>query len=152
MPPKNVIGTLHQQAAEVDVPSLGDTELRISLSGLTPFRPQAEIATHIATSLETFFASQGQDIGQRRELANPIDLEKRLCLAIFRLNQLLERVMVLFDLHRHACDLLTRRGTLPIQTQLNCPNSRTRLRQTSDAYDSSTKTNQATHKWSVIRN
>ena len=38
MPPKNVIGTLHQQAAEVDVPSLGDTELKISLSGLTPFR------------------------------------------------------------------------------------------------------------------
>jgi len=74
MPPKNVIGTLHQQAAEVDVPSLGDTELRISLSGLTPFRPQAEIATHIATSLETFFASQCQDIGQRRELAHPIDL------------------------------------------------------------------------------
>src|ERR1700733_9599232 len=116
MPPKNVIGTLHQQAAEVDVPSLGDTELGVSLSGLTPFRPQAEIATHIATSLETFFASQGQDIGQRRELANPIDLEKRLCLAIFRLNQLLDRAMVLFDLHRPVCDLLEHRSERPSKT------------------------------------
>jgi hypothetical protein len=50
--PEDVIGTLHQQAAEVDVACFGDTELRLSLSGLTSFRPQAEIATHIATSLE----------------------------------------------------------------------------------------------------
>ena len=53
-----MIGTLHQQAAEVDVACFSDTELRLSLSGLTSFRPQAEIATHIATSLETFFVSQ----------------------------------------------------------------------------------------------
>ena len=59
MPPKNVIGTLHQQAAEVDVPSLGDAELRVSLSGLTPFRPQAEIATYIATSLENVLCFPG---------------------------------------------------------------------------------------------
>ena len=79
MPPQDVIGALHQQATEVDVASLGDTELRISLSGLAAFRPQTEIATHIATSLETFFASQSQDIRQCRELAYSIDLEERLC-------------------------------------------------------------------------
>src|ERR1700742_904562 len=106
MPPKNVIGTLHQQAAKVDVPRLGDAELRISLSGLTPFRPQAEIATYIATSLETFFVSQGQDIRQRRELAHSIHLEERLGFRIFLLSQLLDRLVVLFDLHRHVCDLM----------------------------------------------
>ena len=95
MPPQDVIGTLHQKAAEVDVASLGNTELRVSLSGLTPFRSQAEIATHIATSLETFFASQSQDIGQRREMAHSIDLEERLCFAIFRLSQLLDCPVVL---------------------------------------------------------
>src|SRR5277367_7101238 len=105
MPPEDVIGTLHQQAAEVDVASLGNTELRVSLSGLTPFRSQAEIATHIATSLETFFASQSQDIRQRRQLPYSIDLEERLGLRIFLLGQLLDRPVVLLDLHRHIGDL-----------------------------------------------
>ncbi|MGA7314807.1 MAG: hypothetical protein WBX22_12630 [Silvibacterium sp.] len=101
-----VFWTLHQQAAEVDVASLGDTELWIALSGLTPFRPQAEIATHIPTSLETFFASQSQDIRSRRKLAHSINLEERLCFGIFRLDQLLDRPIVLFDLHRHIGNLM----------------------------------------------
>jgi hypothetical protein len=113
MPPEDVIGTLHQQTAEVDIAGLGDTELRVSFSGLTPFRPQAEIATHIATSLETFFASQSQDIGQRREMAHSIDLEKRLCLAIFRLDQLLDGPVVLFDLRRHIGNLMEHRCERP---------------------------------------
>ena len=94
MSPKHVIGALHQQATEVDVARLGDAELRISLSGLAAFRPQAEIAAHIATSLETFFASQSQDIRQCRELAYSIDLEERLCFRIFLLRQLLDRPVV----------------------------------------------------------
>ena len=95
MSPEHVIGTLHQQATEVDIARLGDAELRISLSGLVAFRPQAEIAAHIATSLETFFASQSQDIRQCRELAYSIDLEERLCFRIFLLRQLLDRPVVL---------------------------------------------------------
>jgi hypothetical protein len=67
--------------AEVDVASLGDTELRVLLSGLTAFRPQAEIATHIATSLETFFAPQSQDICQCRELAYSVDQWKSVIFA-----------------------------------------------------------------------
>ena len=59
MPPEDVIGTLHQQLSQIAVSSFGDTELRISLSGLTPFRPQAEIATHIATSLENVLCFPG---------------------------------------------------------------------------------------------
>jgi hypothetical protein len=70
--------------AEVDVASLGDTELRVSLSGLTAFRPQAEIATHIATSLETVFAPQSQDICQCRELAYSVDQWKSVILPLSR--------------------------------------------------------------------
>ena len=103
---EDVIGTLHQQAAEVDVASLGNTELRVSLSGLTPFRPQAEIATHIATSLETFFASQSQDIGQCRELTYSIDFKERLGFRVFLLSQLFDRPVVLLDLRRHIGDLM----------------------------------------------
>jgi hypothetical protein len=39
-----MVGTLDQQAAEIDVASLGDAELRVSLAGLAAPWPQAEVA------------------------------------------------------------------------------------------------------------
>ena len=56
---------------------LGDAELRVAVPGLAASRPQAEVAADIATPLEAFLAAKRQDIGQRRELADAVDLEQR---------------------------------------------------------------------------
>ena len=75
---ENMVGALAQQRTQVDVASLGDAELWVAVAGLAAFRTQAEITTHIATSLEALLAAQRQYVGQRRELSNAVDLEQRL--------------------------------------------------------------------------
>src|ERR1700733_10911200 len=75
---ENMVGALDQQRTQVDVASLGDAELWVAVAGLAAFRTQAEITTHIATSLEALLAAQRQYVGQRRELSNAVDLEQRL--------------------------------------------------------------------------
>ena len=54
---ENMVGALDQQGTQVDVASLGDTELRIAVARLAASRPQAEITAHIATSLEAFLVT-----------------------------------------------------------------------------------------------
>jgi hypothetical protein len=54
---QDVTGTLDQQASEVDVASLGDAKLWITITGLTASRSQTEIAAYIATLLETLLAA-----------------------------------------------------------------------------------------------
>src|SRR5258708_6947822 len=100
-----MVGALDQQRTQVDVASLGDAELRVAVARLAASRPQAEITAHIATSLEAFLAAQRQDIGQRRELADPIYLDQRLCLRILRLRESFYGAVVLLDLQRHCSDL-----------------------------------------------
>src|ERR1039458_8102324 len=97
-----MVGALDQQRPEVDVAGLGDAELRVAVPGLAASRPQAEIAAHIPASLEAFLASQRQNIGQRRELADAVDLEQLLRLRILRLRKPLAGAVVLLDLHRHS--------------------------------------------------
>ncbi len=77
-----MVGALNQERSEVDVSSLGNTKLRVAVPGLAASRPQAEVTAHIATSLETFFASQSQHIRQRSELADAVDLKQRLRLRL----------------------------------------------------------------------
>lgn len=57
---KDVIGTLDQEASEVSIAVLGNTKLRIVVSGLTAFRLQSEITTHISALLELLLASHGE--------------------------------------------------------------------------------------------
>jgi hypothetical protein len=52
-----MVGTLDQQASEVDVASLGDAELWVSFAGLAASLPQAETAAHVTTSPEAFLAA-----------------------------------------------------------------------------------------------
>src|SRR5260370_4828666 len=104
-----MVGTLDQQAAEIDVASLGDAELRVSLAGLAASWPQAEVAADIATSLEACLASQRQDVSQSRDLPDTVDLDQRLCLWILRLSELLDQSVVVLDLLRHLRDLLEHR-------------------------------------------
>jgi hypothetical protein len=49
-----MVGTLDQQTSEIDVAGLCDAELRVSISGLTASRSQAEVTTYISTSLKAF--------------------------------------------------------------------------------------------------
>src|ERR1019366_10018054 len=105
MRPENMVGALDQQTTQIDVAGLGDAELRVAVPGLTASRPQAEITAHIATSLEAFLTAQRQDIGQRRELTDTVNLNQRLRLRILRLHESLDSAIVLLDLHRHRSDL-----------------------------------------------
>ena len=84
MRPEDMIGALDQQRPEVEIASLGDAELRVSIPGLAAFWPQAEVAADIATSLEAFLVAQRQDVSQGRELPDTVDLDQRLCLWILR--------------------------------------------------------------------
>jgi hypothetical protein len=75
---EHMVGTLDQQSTQVDVASLGDAELRVAIPGLTASWPQTEVAADIATSLEAFLAAQRQNVGQRRELTDAVDLNSEL--------------------------------------------------------------------------
>ena len=107
--PKDMVGTLDQQASEIDVAGLRDAELRIAVSGLTASRSQTKIAPNIATLLEALLASQGQHEGQSRDMTDAVYLQQGLGLRILRLAKFLDLAIVLLDLHRHRRDLLEHR-------------------------------------------
>ena len=113
---EEMIGALDEQGSEIDVARLGDAELRISLAGLAAPRSQAEIAANISASLEALFASQGQDIRQRRELAHSIDLGQSHSLRVLGFSQLLDRPVICLDLQGHVGDLLEHRAKRLNQT------------------------------------
>ncbi len=88
---------------------MGDTKLRIVVSGLTAPRPQAQVATNIATSSEPFLAAEGQHEGQGSEVADTVNFQQGLCLRILGLTELLDLPVVLLDLDRYLRDLLKHR-------------------------------------------
>jgi hypothetical protein len=67
---EDVVGTLDQQTSEIGVAGLGDAELRIPITGLAASRSQTEVAADIATLLEAFLATQGQDERRCRDRTN----------------------------------------------------------------------------------
>jgi hypothetical protein len=77
--PEHMVGTLDKQRSKIDIAGLSDAELRISLPGLTAPRSQSQITTYVPTSLEPFFAAQGQHIRQRRKLPDAVDLAHTTC-------------------------------------------------------------------------
>src|SRR5450432_3605507 len=113
---ENMVGALDQQRTQIDVASLGDAELWVAVSGLAASRPQAEIAAHITASLETFLAAERQDIGQRGELADAVDLKQRLRLWILLFHEPFDGAIVLLDLYRHRGDLFEYRTKRLCQT------------------------------------
>src|SRR5580704_14391286 len=113
---EDMVGALDQQRAQVDVSSLGDAKLRVAVPGLAASRPQAEITADIPASLEALLAAQRQNIGQRCELADAIDLEQSLRLRVLRLRESLDGAVVLLDLHRHRSDLFEHRAKRLSQT------------------------------------
>jgi hypothetical protein len=54
---EDMVGTLEQQASEVDVASLGNAQLWVSFAGLAASWPQPEIAAHVTTSPEAFLVA-----------------------------------------------------------------------------------------------
>lgn len=103
---EDVVGTLDQQTSKIGVAGLGDAELRVSISGLAAPRSQTEVAADVATLLEAFLAPQGQHERCRRDRANTMDLQQRLCLWILGLTELSDLKIVLLDLQCHLGDLL----------------------------------------------
>ena len=83
MTPEHMVGALDEQGAQIDVAGLGDAELRVSSARRASSWSQSHTATYVPTPLEPFFASQGQHIRQRRELAHPIDLDQCLRFRVF---------------------------------------------------------------------
>ena len=102
---KDVVRALDEQTSEIYVACLRDAKLRIAIPGLAASRSQAEIAAYIAALLKAFFTAQGQHIGQRRNVANTVDLQECLCLRILCLADLLNLSIVLLDLGGHLRDL-----------------------------------------------
>ncbi len=106
---QDVVGALDQQTSGVCVAGMDDAELRIVISGLTPPRSQAQVATHITTSSEPFLAAEGQHEGQGSEVADAADLQQRLRLRIRGMPELLDLPVALLDLGGHLRDLLEHR-------------------------------------------
>lgn len=103
-------GALDQQRPQIDVAGLGNAQLRIVTTGLASSRPQAGITTHIATSLESLLAAQGQHIRQRRKLTDAIDLDQSLCLGILSLCESLDEAIIILDLQCQRSDLIKHRA------------------------------------------
>ena len=82
---KDVVGTLDQKTSEVGVAGLGDTELGIVISGLTAFRLEPEVTTHVSALLERLLASQGEYEGESRDGTNAVNLLQGLCLRVLGL-------------------------------------------------------------------
>ena len=74
---EDVVRALDQEASEICVAGVSDTELRIVISRLTSPRTQAQIAPHIATSSEPLLAAEGQHEGQGGEVADAMNLQQR---------------------------------------------------------------------------
>ena len=102
----DVVGALDQQLSQIAVASLGDAELRITVSRLAAFRPQAEITTLISTSLEAFLLPERQHIGLLCKVADTVDLDECLRIGVLGLCQLLDGAVILFNLHCHVADLM----------------------------------------------
>jgi len=85
-----MVGTLDQQASEIDIACLGDAELWISFAGLTASWPQAEIAAHVTTSPEAFLVAERENECQSGDVPDTVDLQQSLGLWILRLRQLLD--------------------------------------------------------------
>ncbi len=101
-----MVGALDQQASEICVAGVSDTELRIMISRLTSTRSQTEIAANIATSSEPLLAAERQYEGQGGEMADSVNLQQRLRLRILGLAELLDLLIVQLDLYCHLRDLL----------------------------------------------
>ncbi len=104
--PEDMVPALDQQGPQVDITRLRDAQLRIAVSGLTASRPQAEVASDVATSLEALLVAQRQNIGKGRKLAHAVDLDQSLGLGVLGLGELLDETVEVLDLHRQRGDLL----------------------------------------------
>ena len=102
---QDVVGTLNQQASQIRVAGLGDTELRIAFSGLAAFWSEAKVAAHISTSIESCLISERQDESKSGDVADSMNRHHGLCLGILGLSQPLDIPIVLLDLQRHLCNL-----------------------------------------------
>ena len=89
-----MVGALDQERSEVDVASLGNAKLWVAVPGLTASRPQAEMAAHIPASLEALLTAQRQNIRQRRQLADAVNLEQSLGLRVLRLRESFDGAVV----------------------------------------------------------
>jgi hypothetical protein len=85
-----VIGALDQQTSKIGVAGMGDTKLRVMISGLTSTRSQAKIAADIATSSEPLLAAERQHEGRGGEMTDAVNLQQCLRLRILGLSELLD--------------------------------------------------------------
>src|SRR5580704_351355 len=94
---QDVLGSLHQQRAQIRITFLADMQLRLALPGVSPSRLQPQIAAHVAALAETMRIFQGQQERQRDQRAYSRDLLQQRHLRITLLRQLLDPFVVLGD-------------------------------------------------------
>src|ERR1700678_192293 len=111
-----MVGALDQQTSQVRVASLGNTELRIALTGLAAFRSETKVATDVSTASESTLIPERQDKRKRGDVANPMDRHHGLCLNILGLSQPLNILVILLDLESHLRDLSENRTERQLQS------------------------------------
>jgi hypothetical protein len=65
---------LHQQKSQIRVPLFADVQLRLTLAGVAPARPQAQIAAHVTAVLEALRIFDRQNIRQCDQCSDSIYL------------------------------------------------------------------------------
>ena len=76
--PEYIVGTVDQEAAQLHVASLGDSQLFVALPRLVAARHQAEIRADGASVLEVLWVFQGQNEAKCRERTDSRDLPQPL--------------------------------------------------------------------------
>jgi len=72
--PKDVLGALDQEPAEIAIAGLGDVELRILGSALVSAGDQSQARAELAALAEAMGIFQGQDVGQGGDGADARDV------------------------------------------------------------------------------
>jgi hypothetical protein len=106
---QDMVRALDQETSQINVACFSNAELRIAIARLAASWSQAQIAASVPTSLESFLVPQGQNIGQRGNVADALNLQQSLRLGVLRLREFEDLPIVLLDLESHLRDLLEHR-------------------------------------------
>ena len=101
--------SLHQQPAQVQVPFLGDAQLRLALARFAALRPQAHLAAHVAAFLKPAAIFQRQHERQSDPGSDSADLLHKSGFRILFPGDLLDVPVAFPDLRAHRFDLLQQR-------------------------------------------
>ena len=94
----------NQQAAQVGVSSLGDSQLGVLITGLISARHQAQGRTDFPAPAEAIRGFQGEDVAQGGECPHAADGAEELCFRVLILAEPLDLFVEFMDLMGERAD------------------------------------------------